>query len=262
MVYKHSEPFYRNIYNEEEVFMYAYKNKLPLMLKGPTGCGKSRFVEKMAFKLNQHLIQVACNEETSSVDLIGRYIVYGGDTIWQDGPLTKAVRTDSILYLDEISEAREDIVVALHPISDYRRTLYIDRTCEILNASSKFMIVISFNPGYQKSFKELKPSTRQRFISLQFNYPSVDLEIEILNIETDIDINIARLLVLYAQKIRNLKELELIETVSTRLLVNAALLIKNGLNIKRSCEVAIIYPLTDDLDIQESLIDIANLVFE
>lgn len=254
-------PFYKEVSNEIEIFEYVYKNKLPLMLKGPTGCGKSRFVEFMAVKLGRPLIQVSCNEETSAVDLLGRYLIKSSETVWQDGPVSRAIRTDSILYLDEISEAREDVIVVLHSLSDYRRELYIDKTNEILKASEKFMLVISFNPGYQRGFKELKPSTRQRFVSIFFNYPIPEIEFEIVKKETGLNDNITKLLISYACKVRSLNELELSETISTRLLVNAGKLIMTNLDCRLACNIAIIQPLTDDLLLQKNLIDLLSLYF-
>lgn len=254
-------PFYEDICGETDLFFNAYNACLPVMLKGPTGCGKSRFVEHMAYKLNKNLIQVACNEETSSIDLLGRYIVKGGDTIWQDGPVTKAVKENCILYLDEISEAREDVIVVLHPLSDYRREIYIDKINIKIKANNDFMLVVSFNPGYQKSFKELKISTRQRFVGITFNYPGEKKEIQIIMHESGINENVARNLVLYANKVRKLTELELSETISTRLLINAAKLIYCGVNKKIACNSSIIQPLSDDKEINESLLDILNLYF-
>lgn len=254
-------PYYREVFNEICIFEYSYLNCLPLLLKGPTGCGKSRFVEFMAAKLKCPLIQVSCNEETSSVDLLGRYLIKGSDTVWQDGPVSRAIRSEAILYLDEISEAREDVIVVLHSLTDYRREVYLDKTGEILKASAKFMLVASFNPGYQRGFKELKPSTRQRFVSVAFGYPSADVEFEIIKVETGVDDNIAKLLVSYASKIRSISELELVETISTRLLINAAKLINNKLDCRLACNIAIIQPLTDDSVVQKNLIDVMNLFF-
>jgi len=254
-------PYYKEINNEIDIFKHAFKNKIPLLLKGPTGCGKSRFVESMAHKLKRPLIQVACNEETSAVDLQGRYLIQKGNTIWQDGPASRAVRNGAILYLDEISEAREDVIVVLHPLADHRREIYIDKTNEIIKANDFFMLVVSYNPGYQSKFKDLKPSTKQRFIALQFAYPKPELEKEIIITETNIDEVHAKKLILFATKLRSLKELELLETVSTRLLINTAKLIKSGINTYLACNTGIIQPLTDDLDIQESLKDILNLIF-
>lgn len=254
------KPYYKEINNEIEIFKHAFKKKLPVMLTGPTGCGKSRFVEKMAAELNIPLIQVACNEETSSVDLLGRFLIKGTNTIWQDGPVTKSVKEGCILYLDEISEAREDVIVVLHPLADYRRQIYLDRTCETISAKENFMLTASYNPEYQKSFKELKPSTKQRFVCIQFDYPEKNTEIEIINHETGLSKNTASVLVNYANKIRNFKEMEISETISTRLLINASKLIISGMTEKMACYTSIISPLTDDKDIQENLKDILNII--
>ncbi|MEE9431327.1 MAG: CbbQ/NirQ/NorQ/GpvN family protein [Melioribacteraceae bacterium] len=254
------EPFYKKVGKEIEVFEHAYKNKLPLLLKGPTGTGKSRFVEYVSYKLEKPLITISCHEETSATDLIGRYIIKGNETIWIDGPLTKALKEGAILYMDEIAEARPDVIVAIHPLTDHRRELYIDKTGETIMGHEDFMFVASFNPGYQKGFKELKPSTRQRFISLSFTYPDPKLEEEILIGETNVEKNIAKKLVKLGNKIRNLTELGLTETVSTRLLVDAAKLIHSGLGNRLSVEVAVIEPLTDDEDVLSALKDLASLM--
>jgi nitric oxide reductase NorQ protein len=254
-----NKPFYLPIEKEIEVFEHCYNNKLPILLKGPTGTGKSRFVEFMAHKLEKQLITVACHEETSATDLIGRFLLKGAETIWVDGPLTKAVREGSIIYLDEIAEARPDIIVAIHPLTDHRRKLYIDKLGETVEAHPDFLLVVSFNPGYQKGFKELKPSTKQRFVALSFNYPDEKAEVEILLNETTIDEASARKLVKIAQKIRNLTELGLAETVSTRLLVDAAKLIAGKLPKRLAVEVAILQPLTDEEETLAALRDLANL---
>ncbi len=251
--------FYKVVGKEQEIFEHSFKNKLPLLLKGPTGTGKSRFVEYMAEKLGKKLFTVACHEETSSTDLIGRYIIKGNETVWIDGPMTKAVKEGAFLYLDEIAEARPDIIVALHSLTDHRRTLFIDKTGETVVADENFMLIATYNPGYQKGFKELKPSTRQRFVSLSFNYPDNVLESEILLEETGVDVDTAKKLVKLGSKIRNLTELGLAETVSTRLLVDAALLIKSGLPQRLSCDVAIAEPLTDDEDTLTALKDLISL---
>lgn len=253
--------YYKEISNEIKIFHHALKNNLPLMIKGPTGCGKSRFVEKMAQENNIPLIQVACNEETSAVDLHGRYLIKSGNTIWQDGPASTAVKNGFILYLDEISEAREDVIVVIHPLADHRREIYIDKTNEIIKAKKNFMLIASYNPGYQNKIKDLKASTKQRFITLKFNYPEPKIEKEILCSETNINNDIADKLTKYAQKLRNLKDLELLETVSTRLLVNTAKLIFSGINPIDACNVGIIQPLTDDIEIQTSLNDLITLIF-
>jgi nitric oxide reductase NorQ protein len=251
--------FYKVVGKEQEIFEHAFKNKLPLLLKGPTGTGKSRFVEFMAEKFGKKLYTVACHEETSSTDLIGRYIIKGNETVWIDGPMTKAIKEGAFLYLDEIAEARPDIIVALHSLTDHRRTLFIDKTGETVVADENFMLIATYNPGYQKGFKELKPSTRQRFVSLSFNYPENELEKEIIIGETGVDEESAKKLVKLGSKVRNLTELGLAETVSTRLLVDAALLIKSGLPQRLSCDVAIAEPLTDDEDTLTALKDLISL---
>ena len=214
----------------------------------------------MAWKLDKEIITVACHEETSSTDLIGRFILKGTEAVWQDGPLTKAVKSGAIIYLDEVAEARPDIIVAIHSLTDYRRTLFLDKLGEEIKAHDDFMLVASFNPGYQKGYKELKPSTRQRFIGLSFNYPNRDTETEIVAKETGIDAKTAKDLVKIANKIRNLNELGLTETVSTRLIVDAANLIVEGLDKRLAVNVGIIQPLTDDEEILSSLITLSELM--
>ena len=253
-------PYYHQVGKEIEVFEHAYKNKIPFLLKGPTGTGKSRFIEFMSHKLEKKLITIACHEETSATDLIGRYIIKGTETLWIDGPLTKAVKEGAIIYLDEIAEARPDVIVAIHSLTDHRRELYIDKLGETIKAHNDFMLVASFNPGYQKGFKELKPSTKQRFVAMSFSYPDEKIETEILVNETNIDKAIAKKLVNIGNKIRNLTELGLTETASTRLLVDAAKLIHSGLPKRLSVEVAIVEPLTDDLEIINALRDLCNLM--
>ncbi len=255
-----NKPYYHQIGKEIDVFEHSYKNKLPLLLKGPTGTGKTRFVEYMAHQLKTDMITVSCHEETSATDLIGRYIIKGSETIWLDGPLTKAVKEGSIIYLDEIAEARPDVIVAIHSLTDHRRELYVDKLGETYKAHENFMMLASFNPGYQKGFKELKPSTKQRFVALAFNYPSEKIEKEILINETQIDEPIAKKLVNIATKIRNLTELGLTETVSTRLLIDAAKLIHTGLPKRLSVAVAIVEPLSDDLEIVAALKDLTDLM--
>ena len=255
-----TEPYYLVSGREKKVFEHCHKNKLPLLLKGPTGTGKTRFVEYMAFLLGKPVYTIACHEETSATDLLGRYIIQGSETVWKDGPLTKAVKEGAIIYLDEIAEARPDVIVAIHPLTDFRRTIYLDKLGEEIAASDDFMFIASYNPGYQKGFKELKPSTRQRFVALTFDYPNAKAETEILVKETQIDESTASKLVKIASKIRNLTELGLAETVSTRLLVDAAKLIVSGLPKRLSVEVAIVEPLTDDEDILTALKDITSLM--
>lgn len=253
-------PFYKPTAKEVEVFEHAFKKKLPTLLKGPTGTGKTRFVDFMAHTLGKRLITIACHEETSSTDLIGRFIIKGAETVWIDGPLTQAVKEGAIVYLDEIAEARPDVIVAIHSLTDHRKELYIDKLGETIKAHQDFMLVASFNPGYQKGFKELKPSTRQRFIALSFNYPNPKAETIILATETGIDESTAKKLVNIAHKIRNLTELGLTETVSTRLLVDAAKLIHSGLPKRLSVRVAVVEPLTDDPEIIEALADLCDLM--
>lgn len=253
-------PYYKEVGKEVEVFEHAYKQKLPILLKGPTGTGKSRFVEYMAYKLEKDIITVTCHEETSAIDLIGRYIIKGSETVWQDGPLTKAVKMGAILYLDEIAEARPDVIVSIHSLTDYRRILYIDKLGEEIVADPSFMLVASFNPGYQKGFKELKPSTRQRFVSLTFIYPKEKVEQEIIIQESGVDDGISKKLVSIGNKVRHLTELGLTETVSTRLLVDAGKLIQSGLAKRLAVHTAVVEPLTDDEDTLEALYDLVDLM--
>lgn len=257
---KSEAPYYKSSSKEIEVFEHSYKNKIPFLLKGPTGTGKSRFIEFMSHKLDKKLITIACHEETSSTDLIGRFIIKGAETIWVDGPLTTAVKEGAIIYLDEIAEARPDVIVAIHSLTDHRRELFIDKLGITVKAHEDFMLVASFNPGYQRGFKELKPSTRQRFVAISFDYPDEKIETEILINETEIELSIAKKLVNIATKIRNLTELGLTETVSTRLLVDAAKLIHSGLPKRLSVQVAIVEPLSDDKEITEALKDLCNLM--
>ena len=255
-----SVPYYRPIQREVEVFEHAYRNQLALMIKGPTGCGKTRFVEAMAAKVERPLVTVACHDDTPATDLLGRYLVEGGDTVWQDGPLTRAMRQGAILYLDEIVEAREDVVVVLHSLADHRRQVYLDRLNETLTAPAEFMLVISFNPGYQRGFKELKPSTRQRFVGLSFQYPEPAVEAEIVAQESGVDLAMAKRLVAFAGKVRNLQEFGLSATASTRLLAHAGRLMHTGMPPRTACCVGVIEPLTDDDDIRSALQDTANLI--
>ena len=255
-----STTYYHPVGKEIDVFEHSYKNKLPFLLKGPTGTGKSRFIEFMANKLDKKLITIACHEETSSTDLIGRFIIKGAEAVWLDGPLTTAVKEGAIIYLDEIAEARPDVIVAIHSLTDHRRELYIDKLGETVKAHEDFMLVASFNPGYQKGFKELKPSTKQRFVAMSFTYPVEKVEIDIVINETGIEEAIAKKLVNIANKVRNLTELGLTETVSTRLLVDAAKLINSGLPKRLSVEVAIVEPLSDDIEIIGALRDLCNLM--
>lgn len=254
-----NEVFYCPSANEVEIFQGAFHQQLPVLLKGPTGSGKSRFVEFMAQKLDRPLIQVSCNEDTTAHDLLGRFLLLGGETRWQDGPVSRAVRQGAILYLDEVAEAREDVVVVLHSLSDHRRELYLDKINETLKAPLGFMLVASFNPGYQKRIKRMKPSTRQRFLTLQFEYPNEDLETEIILKETKIDKKQAAKLVKIATQIRNLQDIHLQESVSTRLLVYAAKLIVGGMAPRLACDSAIAQVLSDEPEVVTALQDIISL---
>ena len=256
-----SLPWYQPVGDELVLFEHAYRQRLPLMIKGPTGCGKSRFVEHMAARLGRPLITVAAHDDTSATDLLGRWLIRGGETVWQDGPVTRAVRHGAILYIDEVAEARPDVVVALHPLTDHRRSLYLDRCDEELSAPPEFMLIVSFNPGYQRSLKEMKPSTRQRFIGLRFDYPAPDLEARIVSGETGVEPSVAKRLVALAAKVRSLETLGLAELPSTRLLVDAALLIRSGLGARAACRAGVVEPLTDDPDVRDGLMDLVNLVF-
>ncbi|HRY97505.1 MAG TPA: CbbQ/NirQ/NorQ/GpvN family protein [Bacteroidales bacterium] len=253
-------PYYLATGHEVEVFEHAYLNRLPLLLKGPTGTGKTRFVEYMAHRLGKPHITISCHEETSATDLIGRFIIKGAETVWLDGPLTTAVRSGAIIYLDEVAEARPDVVVAIHSLTDFRRELYIDKLAETICAHPDFMLVASFNPGYQRGFKELKPSTRQRFVSIPFAYPGKEAEVSILMNETGIAEDLATRLVNIGNKIRNLREVGLAETVSTRLLVDAGKLIQSGLPRRLAVKVAVVEPLTDDQQVLEALTDLTTLM--
>jgi len=254
-------PYYRELAGERTVFRHCAETGLPVLLKGPTGCGKSRFVEAMAVELGRPLVTVACNDDTSATDLVGRYLVRGGDTLWQEGPLTRAVREGAVLYLDEIAEAREDVIVVIHPLTDHRRELFIDKTGEQLRAASGFTLVVSFNPGYQRRLKELKPSTRQRFVALAFGYPEAAVEAEIVAAESGCSAATARRLVDLAARIRQADELGLPETASTRLLVNAGHLIARGLAPRRACRAAVVEPVSDDPEVRAALGDLVALAF-
>ena len=260
MLVQETTVFYKAIGSEISVFQQINALKMPLLIKGPTGTGKSRFVEFMAQEVGKKLITVSCHEETSATDLIGRFIIKGAETIWIDGPLSIAVKKGYILYLDEIAEARPDVIVAIHSLTDHRRELFIDKLGETIKAHPDFLLVASFNPGYQKGFKELKPSTRQRFVALSFDYPNQKAETEILINETGISAEIAQKLVTIGAKIRNLTELGLTETVSTRLLVDAAKLINNGLPKRLAVHVAVVEPLTDERETINALKDLCDLM--
>ena len=254
------EPYYLNIRDEIALFETAYKAKLPVMLKGPTGCGKTRFVEAMAYRLGRPLVTVACHEDLSATDLVGRYLLEGDDTVWHDGPLTTSVRHGAICYLDEVVEARKDTIVLIHPLTDDRRILPVEKLGILLNAPDDFMLVISYNPGYQSVLKDLKQSTRQRFLSLEFDYPPSEAEMRIVAHEGGINEPTARDLVKIGEKVRNLKGHGLEEGVSTRLLVYAAQMIARGVDPVTACEVAIASPITDDPELQRSIREIVTTV--
>ena len=254
-------PFYLAQSDECDVFEAAHANELPVLLKGPTGCGKTRFVAHMAAKLGRPLYTVACHDDLAAADLIGRYLLKGGETVWVDGPLTRAVREGAICYLDEVVEARKDVTVVLHPLTDDRRILPIDRTGEELEAAPGFMLVASYNPGYQNILKTLKPSTRQRFLAVEFDFPKPDVEVEVVARESGLDVDRVKPLVRLGGKLRALKGQDLEEGVSTRLIVYAATLIAQGMPVERAVEAAMIEPLTDDADIKRGLLDLVTAIF-
>lgn len=257
-----SIPHYESQGNETQLFEHAFKQQLPVLLKGPTGCGKTRFVEHMAAKLGRPLYTVACHDDLSAADLVGRHLIGDGETYWNDGPLTRAVREGAICYLDEVVEARKDTTVILHPLSDNRRILPIERTGEMLTAPPEFMLVVSYNPGYQNLLKGMKPSTRQRFVAMRFNYPKAAVEREIIQKETGVDEPLAMQLVKLARALRSLKEHDLEESASTRLLVYTATLIKGGFDPLSACRAALVEPLTDDEDTVTALMEVAATFFE
>ncbi|RLC29683.1 MAG: AAA family ATPase [Deltaproteobacteria bacterium] len=255
------EPYYLPVDNEIAMFEASYDAGLPVMLKGPTGCGKTRFVEYMAWRLKRPMITVACHEDLFASDLIGRYLLKNDETVWVDGPLARAVRMGAICYLDEIVEARKDTTVVIHPLTDNRRTLPVDKKGEIIRAHPDFMLVISYNPGYQSVLKDLKQSTRQRFVSLAFDYPDPQQEAEIVAREGCIDMPTARKLVLLGRKIRNIREHGLTEGASTRLLIYAAQLVKRGVAADAACRSAVCLPLTDDERLQKTMHDLIEDIF-
>lgn len=255
------KPYYQSTDNEIKMFEAASQVQLPVMLKGPTGCGKTRFVEYMAWRLKRPLITVACHEDLFASDLIGRYLLKNDETVWVDGPLTRAVRLGAVCYLDEVVEARKDTTVVIHPLTDNRRTLSIDKKGETVKAHRNFMLVISYNPGYQSVLKDLKQSTRQRFVSLAFDYPEPDLETDIVAHEGRIDRETARKLVLLGRNVRNIREHGLTEGASTRLLIYAAQLIEKGVARAAACRAAICLPLTDDEQLQETMNDLIADIF-
>lgn len=257
----HAEPYYVPHGDEIAVFEVSYHSRLPVLLKGPTGCGKTRFVEHMAWRLQRPLVTVACHDDLTAGDLVGRYLIRGGETVWTDGPLTRAARLGAICYLDEVVEARKDTTVVIHPLADDRRRLPIDKLGEVLEADPDFCLVISYNPGYQSVLKDLKQSTRQRFVALEFDYPGAELEAQIVAREGRIDHGIAQGLVRFAHMTRNLKGGGLEEGASTRLLVHAARLINGGVSPERACRTAVAQALTDDPEIQAVVHEFTTAVF-
>jgi nitric oxide reductase NorQ protein len=250
------EPFYLPAGDEVRLFESAWRAQLPVLLKGPTGCGKTRFVAHMAHRLGRPLVTVACHEDLAASDLLGRFLLQGDETVWVDGPLTTAVRHGAIVYLDEVVEARKDSLVVIHPLTDDRRILPIDRLATVLKAPDEFMMVISYNPGYQSVLKELKPSTRQRFLSIDFRYPQADVERDVLVREAGLDADRAGRLVKVAEKIRNLTDRGLEEGVSTRLLVYCGKLFAQGVEERAACRAAFTRTLTDDRDLQRTIEEI------
>jgi nitric oxide reductase NorQ protein len=262
-------PFYLPVGDEVEIFRAAYERRIPVLLKGPTGCGKTRFVEHMSWLLaREHgrgpgagLVTVSCHDDLTSADLVGRYLLSRDGTTWLDGPLTQAVRTGAICYLDEVVEARKDTTVILHALTDHRRTLPIERLGTTLPAHPDFLLVVSYNPGYQAAAKDLKPSTRQRFMAIEFTYPSPELETEIITHETGADTATAEALAFLGEQLRRLGEAGAIEGPSTRLLVHVGSLIADGISPRRACDVALVQALSDDADVQSAIRDVADAVF-
>ncbi|HET7036563.1 MAG TPA: CbbQ/NirQ/NorQ/GpvN family protein [Thermomicrobiaceae bacterium] len=255
------QPYYLPIADEVTIFEAAYARRLPVMLKGPTGVGKTRFLRHMAHRLGRPLVTVACHDDLTTSDLLGRYLIKGDETVWIDGPLTYALRIGAICYLDEIVEARKDTTVIIHPLTDDRRRLRIEKTDELIIAPPEFLLVVSYNPGYQSLLKNLKPSTRQRFVALDFDFPPPELEAEIVAHESSVDPAIAGQLVRLGTLIRNLSDSGLDEPASTRLLIYAGQLIGGGITPRRACELAIAAPITDDQTIQSAVLDLVATVF-
>ena len=262
-------PFYLPVHDEVELFTAAYEQRIPVLLKGPTGCGKTRFVEHMAWRIfggrrdrpSQPLVTVTCHDDLTSADLVGRYLLSGEGTTWLDGPLTQAARTGAICYLDEVVEARKDTTVILHSLTDHRRILPIERLGETLVAHDDFLLVVSYNPGYQASAKDLKPSTRQRFMAIEFAYPSRELETQIIAHEAEVDDATARTLAFLGEQLRRLDEAGVIEGPSTRLLVHVGSLITRGIAPRRACDVGLVQALSDDPDVQEAVVQVVEAVF-
>lgn len=277
-----SEPYYRSVGDELELFTAAYNQHIPVLLKGPTGCGKTRFVEYMAWRLGRPLtvvkgqksqelgegevrvplVTIACHEDLTASDLVGRYLLDAQGTRWIDGPMTRAVKAGAILYLDEVVEARKDTTVLIHPLTDHRRILPVEKTGSIIEADDRFLLCISYNPGYQSALKDMKHSTRQRFISIEFYYPPRDIEAEIVQRESGCSREHAEALAKLGEKIRNLEEHGLQEGASTRLLIYAARLMSEGISSRRACQVAIVWTLTDEPELQRSIEEVVSSIFE
>lgn len=255
------KPYYQPVGNEIEIATAAYENTIPLLLKGPTGCGKTRFMQYLAWKLERPLVTVSCHDDLSTSDLVGRYLIRAGEAVWQDGPLTLAVRHGAICYLDEIVEARKDTTVVIHPLADDRRELPIEKKGELLTADDNFMLAVSYNPGYQSVLKDLKPSTRQRFVALSFDYPNRELEAQIVAHEGVTSPELAASLVKLAHMTRSLKDSGLPEGASTRLLIQAGKLIASGVEVPTACRVAITEPLTDDPELIAALDEMVSSLF-
>ena len=255
------EPYYEPVGEEINIFEAAYRNRLPVLLKGPTGCGKTRFMEHMAWRLKRPLITVSCHDDLTSSDLVGRFLVSGGETVWVDGPLAAAVRAGGICYLDEVVEARKDTTVVIHPLADDRRVLPMEKVGELLEAPPEFCLAISYNPGYQSVLKDLKQSTRQRFVALEFDYPAAELEARIVVNESGVEISMAERLVRFAQMTRNLKGSGLEEGASTRLLVHAAKLIATGVEPTVACRSAVAQALSDDDEMLVAINELSATLF-
>lgn len=248
-----AKPFYRPAANEISLYEHAYAHRMPLILKGPTGCGKTRFIEYMAWKLGKPLVTLACNEDMTASDLIGRFLLDAQGTAWHDGPLTLAARHGGICYLDEVVEARQDTTVVIHPLTDARRILPLDKKGEVVHAHPDFQLVVSYNPGYQSRTKDMKPSTRQRFAALEFDYPDEAIEAEIVAHEASVPMELARRLVSIALRSRKLKHHGLDEGISTRMLIYAGVLIRSGVDARESCDMTMTRALTDDPDMSRAL---------
>lgn len=276
------EPFYVPVSDEIELFEAAYEQKIPVLLKGPTGCGKTRFIEHMAWRLGRPvthvgqrssnggdhqgstlpLITIACHEDLTASDLVGRYLLEGEETRWIDGPLTRAVKNGAICYLDEIVEARKDTTVLIHPLTDHRRLLPIEKRGQVLQADEGFLLCLSYNPGYQSAMKDLKQSTRQRFVAIEFDYPDRDVEAKVIAHESGVDEDTSVLLAKLAEKVRNLKDYGLQEGASTRLLIYAGKLVKQGIPPRRACQSAVVWGVTDEAEVQRSMEEIITSIFE